>query len=142
MAEENMNNTEAFYPLSPMQQGILFHVLYAPEGQVYFQQFICTLQGDLNVSAFTQAWQKVLGRHAVLRTGFIWDDLKEPIQMVHRDVQLSVAQHDYRDLTPPEQQEKLAQFLQTDRERGFKVSTPPLMRYSLIRLISAELRRR
>ena len=37
-------NVEDFYPLSPMQQGMLFHTLYSPNSGVYFEQLTCTLR--------------------------------------------------------------------------------------------------
>lgn len=75
-------NIESIYPLSPMQQGMLFHTLYAPETGVYFQQLICTLRGNLNIAAFEQAWQRVLERHPVLRTAFVWENPKQSFQVV------------------------------------------------------------
>ncbi len=50
---------ESIYPLSPMQQGMLFHSLYNPESKTYLSQIQITLQGNLDINAFQQAWQKV-----------------------------------------------------------------------------------
>jgi hypothetical protein len=56
-----------------MQQGILFHTLYASEPGVYCAQWSCTLHGNLQALAFKQAWQRVVDRHPVLRTAFNWE---------------------------------------------------------------------
>ena len=66
-------NIESIYPLSPMQSGMLFHTLYEPDSGVYFEQIIFRLQGNINRTAFQDAWQKVVDRHAVLRTLFVWE---------------------------------------------------------------------
>ena len=49
-------NLEDLYQLSPMQQGMLFHSLYAPHGSVYFEQSLFTIKGELDVAAFEEAW--------------------------------------------------------------------------------------
>lgn len=69
-------NIEDFYPLSPLQQGILFHALESPESDVYCGQMLCGLQGSLNREAFTIAWQQALARHSILRSRFVWQKLK------------------------------------------------------------------
>src|SRR5215213_7004070 len=56
----NLNNVKDIYPLSPIQQGILFHTLYSPEAGEYIMQMVCTLQGDVDASAFDLAWQRVV----------------------------------------------------------------------------------
>lgn len=130
----NMKNVDSVYPLSPMQQGMLFHSLYAPESGVYVEQLNCTLDGDLSVRAFERAWQRVVERHAILRTGFIGESLKEPVQVVYREVKVSVTQHDWRALPPADQSAQLAVFLQTDRTRAFDLAAAPLLRLTLIRM--------
>ncbi|RMF26124.1 MAG: non-ribosomal peptide synthetase, partial [Chloroflexi bacterium] len=129
-----MKNVQDFYPLSPMQQGMLFHSLLAPEAGMYIEQLSCTLRGDLDVSAFTRAWQRVVDRHPILRTAFIGEGLKEPIQVVHRRVRLPIEQQDWRTLPPAEQEARLERFLEAERQRGFQLSKPPLMRLALIRV--------
>src|SRR5262249_27573592 len=70
------------YPLSPMQKGMLFESVSAPESGVYIQQLICMLRGDLDIRAFQSAWQQAVQRHSVLRTSFLWEHDEEPLQSV------------------------------------------------------------
>lgn len=125
---------EEIYELSPMQQGMLFHTLYDPGSAVYFEQLICTLQGTLDVSVLQQAWQQVVQRHAVLRSSFHWEELDEPLQVVHRQVELPWVRHDWRELAPTEQQQQLESLLATDRSQPFDLDQAPLMRFALIQM--------
>ncbi|GAB1539474.1 hypothetical protein NUACC21_21410 [Scytonema sp. NUACC21] len=127
-------NVEDIYTLSSMQQGMLFHTLYDPQQGVYFQQLSCKLHGNLNVLAFKQAWQQVIARHPALRTTFLWDGLDEPLQVVHKRVNLPWVEDDWQHLSPKEQQEHLEALLQTERERGFELNRVPLMRCTLIQI--------
>jgi amino acid adenylation domain-containing protein len=125
---------EDLYPLSPMQQGMLFHSLVAPESGMYFEQTSWKLTGALDVAAFNRAWGRVAERHSILRTAFVWEDLDEPLQAVYERVELPIEQHDWRKLTPAEQAIRLEAVLLADRGRGFDLAQVPLMRLALIRL--------
>ncbi|KAB8320090.1 non-ribosomal peptide synthetase [Tolypothrix campylonemoides VB511288] len=129
-----MDNITDIYELSPMQQGMLFHTLYAPNSGVYFQQLICTLDGDLQVSALQQAWEEVVTRHPVLRTSFHWDELDKPLQVVHAKVNLPWEQQNWLGLTEDEQEKRLEAFLESDRQLGFDLNQAPLMRFTLIQV--------
>ncbi|MDF5715801.1 MAG: amino acid adenylation domain-containing protein [Rhizonema sp. NSF051] len=128
------NHIEDIYQLSPMQQGMLFHTLYAPDSGVYYQQFSCTFTGVLDVEAFDAAWQQVVARHAVLRTAFIWERQDLPLQVVNRQAKLPLLVHSWLGLSTEEQQQQLQTFLESDRLRGFQLSKPPLMRLNLIQM--------
>ena len=125
---------EEIYPLSPMQQGILFHTLYAPKSGMYCVQLNYSIQGSLNVEAFEQAWRRVVERHAILRTAFVWEGLTTPLQVVYRQVELPLVQHDWRATSSSEQEAQLKAFLQIDRECGFELRKAPLMRLNLCRM--------
>jgi hypothetical protein len=127
------------YPLSPMQQGMLFHSLYAPDSGVYVEQFGCTLQGalgsePLNISAFERAWRHLMERHTILRTAFLGQGLKEPVQVVYQQAPLVLQQEDWRSLDAHQRQERLQAFMAEDRQRGFDLAEPPLMRLALLRV--------
>ena len=130
----NKQNIEDIYPLSPMQQGMLFHSLYAPDSGIYFQQMICTLMGNLEVAAFEQAWQKIVEKHSIFRTAFIWESLNKPVQVVYKQVKITVENDDWQGLSEQEQQEQLKVFLESDQQHSLQLSQPPLMRLHLIKL--------
>lgn len=130
----NKKNIENIYPLSPTQQGILFHTLYAPESGVYVVQSCYTFSKSLNIAAFVQAWQQVINQHPILRTSFYWKQHKEPFQVVHRNVQLPWQQYDWQEFSVSEQPKRLEAFLQADRQQGFDISQAPLMRLTLIQV--------
>jgi amino acid adenylation domain-containing protein/non-ribosomal peptide synthase protein (TIGR01720 family) len=125
---------EDIYPLSPTQQGMLFHTLYAPRSGQYFEQLSCTLRGDFDAAAFQRAWEEVVRRHPVLRTVFVWEKRDEPIQLVYRRVRLRWREEDWRQLPPSAREERFADFLRRDQEEGFDLSRPPLARFALLRL--------
>ena len=130
----NINNIEDIYPLSPMQQGMLFHSLAAPESGEYFQQMTWTFHGHLEIPAFEQAWQQIIARHAVLRTDFDWEELEEPAQVVYRNMALAMEREDWRGLSASQQQERFEAFLLADRQRRFDLATAPLLRLTLIQM--------
>ena len=127
-------NIEDIYPLSPMQEGILFHALYTPETMGYFEQFSYTLEGDLNLSAFERAWQAITARHPILRTLFTWEKQNQPLQIVRQKVTVPFAYLDWRSYSRSAQQKQLDAYLISDRKQGFNLSKAPLMRLTLMRL--------
>src|SRR5262249_44725916 len=57
---------------------------------------------------------------------------KDPVQIVHRKARLPWAMVDLRQLSTTEQNEHLERLLTADRERGFDLPQPPLMRYTIL----------
>ncbi len=131
---DDRKDIEDIYHLSPMQEGMLYHSLYASESDVYFNQLTCTLQGKLNISAFKKAWQNIVDRHSILRTLFIWKGLDKPLQVVRRNVKLPFELKDWRSLSPSDQLLSFETLLDEDRRRGFDLSKAPLMRMTLINI--------
>lgn len=129
-----IENVEDIYELTPVQQGILFHSLYAPELGLYVFQTQFTLQGELNLEAFERAWQQVIARHTILRTSFHWQDLEQPLEVVCKKVKVPIQQQDWRGIDTHEQQRQLKSFLASDRNCGFDLSQIPLMRLNLFHL--------
>ncbi|NJR55457.1 MAG: hypothetical protein HC768_13350 [Acaryochloris sp. CRU_2_0] len=118
------------YPLSPVQEGMLFHALYTPNSGVYFEQFNTTLEGDLDVAAFQESWQQVVQQHPILRTTFLIQ-LEPPLQAVWQAVALPWTMFDWRELPEAQQAEQLQAFLLQDIAQGFSWDQVPL-RFTLI----------
>jgi amino acid adenylation domain-containing protein/non-ribosomal peptide synthase protein (TIGR01720 family) len=121
------------YPLSPVQQGMFFHSLYAGKSSVYVEQTSYVLRGELNPAALLGVWEQLLNRHHILRTSFHLGDLDEPLQAVHASAGLECKQEDLCHLSDSEQQEWLANYLEADRHSGFDPSQAPLMRLALFK---------
>ncbi|MCP4661909.1 MAG: AMP-binding protein, partial [bacterium] len=124
---------EDLYPLSPLQHGMLFHALYQPKSEEYFQQLSFRMAGALDAAGFRQAWQWAVDRHAILRTTFLWEGLDQPLQRVQRTVALPWEEQDWRGRSPEELEQGSEALFQADRKRGFELSEAPLMRLTLIR---------
>lgn len=125
---------EQIYPLSPMQKGMLFESLSAPESGVYIQQLICVLRGDLDIHAFQDAWQQVAQRHSVLRTSFTWEHDEEPVQHVSLATEVPFKLQDWKGIPASEQEQRFQTLLMTDRAQGFTLSESPLLRLTLLQI--------
>ncbi|HYO72540.1 MAG TPA: condensation domain-containing protein, partial [Archangium sp.] len=125
---------EDLYPLTPLQQGMLFHALLTPEADVYFTQLSWSIDGPFHLEAFLQAWQAALDHNTTLRTAFLWEGLDTPLQLVHARATVPFQQHDWRHLSADEQKTRLDAFLLEDKRKGFDLARAPLMRLKAFRL--------
>lgn len=126
---------ESIYSLSPIQQGILFHILASPESGMYFEQFSRVWPFPvLSPHIFQEALQKMLERHTILRTAFYWEEAEQPLQVVHKNVKINIEHKDWRNLSPEAQEKELEILMSQDRQRGFDLRQPPLLRVTLIQL--------
>ncbi|WP_434606957.1 non-ribosomal peptide synthase/polyketide synthase [Pseudomonas sp. D2-30] len=123
---------EDLYPLSPMQQGMLFHTLYEQQAGHYINQMRVEVQG-LDVERFRLAWQAATDTHDVLRSGFVWDgDFKHALQVVYKRVDVALQLEDGR------AQADLAHYLENlataQRQQGFALDAAPLLRLVVVRV--------
>ncbi|HEU4408792.1 MAG TPA: amino acid adenylation domain-containing protein [Polyangiaceae bacterium] len=128
------SNVESVYPLSPMQEGMLFYTLLRPRSGIYLMQNRYRLEGDLRPDAFVRGWQLVAARHPVFRTSFAWKSQKRPLQVVHKRVELPFDVLDWRDLDEAAQEARLDLLLRRELEEGFDFGKAPLTRFRLVRL--------
>jgi len=134
-----LENVDDIYPLSPAQQGMLFHDLLAPGSGVYYVQLSFTIRGNLDIAAFRRAWQAVLDRHAVLRTAFAWEGLDQPLQIVRKQVELPWRFQQWTS-GGAECDSRIDESLRADRLAGFDLSRAPLMSVMLVQIADDEWR--
>jgi amino acid adenylation domain-containing protein/non-ribosomal peptide synthase protein (TIGR01720 family) len=125
---------EDVYPLTPMQEGMLYHTLSAPGSGVYVEHLSWRFHGPLDEEAFERAWRRAIERHPILRTAFVWSGVEKPLQVVQRSLRLSWERRDWRGLEPEEQERELKGFLDDDMRRGYDLSRPPQQRLAIMRL--------
>src|SRR5437870_2492910 len=119
------------YPLSPMQQGMLFHHLMEQHSGVDIQQLVVHLPERVDAGRLEAAWQWLVRRHDILRTRFVWAGTEQPKQEVVAEVSVPFVVEDARHLSENDQRERLASFLKTDRLRGFELDSAPMLRLTL-----------
>ncbi|WP_432079842.1 amino acid adenylation domain-containing protein, partial [Streptomyces sp. YPW6] len=120
---------EDAYPLSPLQQGMLFHALAEPDSGMYVEQIHWRLDGPLEAERLRAAWQSAVERHPILRTSVRLDDSGRPLQLVHTGIELP-----YELIDLPGGEAQVEALVAADRRQGFDFADAPLLRVRLIRV--------
>jgi amino acid adenylation domain-containing protein/non-ribosomal peptide synthase protein (TIGR01720 family) len=134
----NDRDVEDVYPLSPAQQGMLFHSIYDDDPGVYVGWLTLSIKGNLHAAAFEQSWRQVIQRHAILRTSFKWERVAVPLQVVHRLVSVAIATMDWDGNEGEELSRKLDDLIKADQLVSTELSKAPLLRLTLIRVSQDE----
>jgi amino acid adenylation domain-containing protein/thioester reductase-like protein/non-ribosomal peptide synthase protein (TIGR01720 family) len=122
-------------PLSPMQEGLLFHARYAEQGtDVYLVQGVVGLEGSLDGPVLRAAVHALLDRHPNLRAGFHQLDSGQPVALIPRHAMPSWREIDLSELDTAEAQTQIARLAADDEARRFDLSVAPLLRLTLVHL--------
>ncbi|WP_375334886.1 amino acid adenylation domain-containing protein, partial [Burkholderia pseudomallei] len=90
-------NIQDIYPLAPLQEGMVFHHLLHAESDAYMEAYFVGFRTRARLDRFLDALRMIVDRHDILRTGFFWEGLEQPVQIVQRRVRLPI---EFVDLDP------------------------------------------
>jgi amino acid adenylation domain-containing protein len=132
--DERQDEIEDVYELSPMQLGMLFQTLLDPGSGMFVEQQVTPIPGGVGREAFERAWNAVIARTPALRTSFHWQEIEQPVQVVHRRARVAVEELRLPEgCTPAETEAWFAEYTTRRRRQGFDLEHAPLMRIALVR---------
>ena len=121
-------NVQEIYPLSPSQEGMLFHHLLNEQSDTYVLSTLFEFESRAQVGALIDGLQTVINRHDVLRTAIIWEQLPQPVQVVYRQAALPIEELVLDlDRDPIEQLEEIMR----SGCQGLNLQRAPLMRLQI-----------
>ncbi|WP_332276277.1 plipastatin non-ribosomal peptide synthetase PpsC [Bacillus subtilis] len=121
------------YPLSFMQEGMLFHSLYDEQSRAYFEQASFTINGQLDLERFQKSMDAVFDRYDIFRTAFIYKNVAKPRQVVLKQRHCHVHVEDISHLNEKDKEHCTEAFKEQDKSRGFDLQTDVLMRISILK---------
>ncbi len=122
------DNLEDIYPLSPLQQGMLFHTIMDKQDTPFFEQFSFDIQGELDIPMFEKSWNHLFDSFEVFRSTFSHRGGDQPYQLVLKKRSLKLILEELCDITEEEGEDRINAFKQADRQLGFDLSRDLLMR--------------
>ncbi|MCP5054954.1 MAG: amino acid adenylation domain-containing protein, partial [bacterium] len=130
---EQKHGIQKLYPLSPMQEGMLFHHIYDKNSSMYFVQFELDIRGPFNRAAFDKSLQVLMQKYDILRTNFTWQGVERPVQWVRKSRHITAY---FENISGMEEEEKnifAKDFARKDRQKGFDLSRDILLRVSILK---------
>ncbi|WP_051716312.1 non-ribosomal peptide synthetase [Streptomyces bikiniensis] len=121
-------------PLTPLQEGLLFHALYAPDApDVYQAQCVLTLHGGLDRDTLRAATAALTARHPHLGAAFVHQGLRRPVQVVPATVPPRWRLLDLTGVSEKRRKQVFDRINRADLTRRFPPDRPPLLRFTLTR---------
>jgi amino acid adenylation domain-containing protein len=121
-------DAEDAYPMTMLQAGMLLHMHEGEEIPAYHNVTSMCASARFDSRAMRQAADRLVKRHAALRTSLHVTGFSVPMAVVHRRCRLPVTYEDLRGLEPGEQQAAVTSFMQLQARQPLDVTRAPLLR--------------
>jgi hypothetical protein len=128
-----MPEIKKIYPLSPMQEGMLFHALYAKQSNAYFEQVRLEINKKIDIGVFEKGFNKLIARHDILRSIFIHEEVPRPLQVVLKERQAIIHYENISHHILDDQEIIIAEFLEKDKKQLFELDKDFLMRIAVLK---------
>ncbi len=116
--------------LHARQRGFVLHPIRFPDSLAYFNRQVYQLRGAVDPGALRAALQTLVNRHANLRSTFAWQQVDEPLQVIHPALPATLDVDDWGASLPVAQH--INHMLQQNRQ-PFDLARGPLVRWHLAR---------
>ncbi len=126
------NNIKDIYPLSSMQEGMLYHALLDEESEAYHEVVVLTVKGELDINMMEISFNKLIKRHDILRTIFDNKNFNKNMQVVFEERKAKI---DYIDKSNEliDEQIYLQRLIAEDKKNKFKLNKDILIRLKVVR---------
>ncbi|MBD8529926.1 non-ribosomal peptide synthetase [Massilia sp. CFBP 13647] len=111
------------YPLSMLQQGMLFHSMQHPDSPVYHCVITFAVEAAWQPACFEQALRHVIARHPVLRTEFFLHGGR-PLQFVSAGRTPALQVHDLRGEPALSAEAAIEAWVLAEKVRGLRIEDP------------------
>lgn len=127
------------FPLTPIQQGMLYHSLLRPDSYHYQDQQELIVQGEVDVSSILSSWDDVVTRHPLLRAAVVWRGVPQPVHVVRRGRARSPRVYDWRGRPTEDISRDLRELAARDRAEPFDMSEAAPIRLTLVHVAPERL---
>ncbi|MEK8169730.1 condensation domain-containing protein [Streptomyces sp. M19] len=117
------------FPLSLLQEGMIFHRDFAAKSAVYHAIASVRLRAPFDLDVLRTVVRQLVERHPMLRTSFDMTTYSRPLQIVHSDFRTPLYFADLRGLSEREQDGKVEAWIEREKLRGFELHDYPLIRF-------------
>lgn len=133
--EKARDGIQNIYPLAPMQLMMVYHAVKAdnPGNDAYFRQLILIIDGDLDWRILQKSVGCLVERYDVLKTAFVYEKVKQPVQVVFKQKEIPVGFQDISGFTGSVKDKFFEEFTRRDKAKGFDLAKAPLLRIMVIR---------
>lgn len=115
---------EDAFPLSRLMTGLYYESVASPDYHIYTTAV--ELEGAFVEPVFKRAVALLMKRHPFLRSSIDVSSYQEPLQLIHRDVEVSLAVVDISDIDPAAQAASFKAWFDEQRTVRFKWEKAPL----------------
>ncbi|MDB6104870.1 MAG: non-ribosomal peptide synthetase, partial [Gammaproteobacteria bacterium] len=128
------NNVEDILPLSPLQDGLLFHSEYSQQStDLYTVQVVLALEGSVDERSMQKRARTILLRYPNLRAAFVQEGLSQPVQIIPKEFALPWKSIDLTSLDAATRDAHWERLLAEDRLARFDLCAAPLLRFALVK---------
>jgi amino acid adenylation domain-containing protein len=117
------------YPMARLQQAMLFHSGLIAGAAIFHDVFSYHVRFAFDEGRFRQSANRLVERHAILRTAFDLAHYTEPLQLVRENANAQVSVENLQSLPASEQQRRLFGWIHTEKRNPFEWSNPPFVRF-------------
>lgn len=132
LVSSHSTDIEDIFPLSPVQEGMLFHTLMHPNSGVYVEQMAFRICGEFSVQAFSKAWDHVLASNSILRADFLWEGFTKPIHVINSEPKVQVEYEDWSGKSSLSAETDLEDLRRMQRLTGFIPGRDQMLKLKLI----------
>ena len=122
------------YPMSEAQKWLCFIHKIAPDHTAYNEYNAVKINSHLDIETWKATWQKIVERHAILRTTYGTDKEGEPVQIVHPTMNVPMQVIDAKDWS----EEQLKQEILACADVLYDLEKDPIIRLYLFQRSATE----